>query len=158
MRFGLVGFFEKNHPDSITPDQLERWQREELIIYYGFADDVRPFYSRADCIVFPSYYNEGVPRCLMEAASMELPAITSLNRGCKEVVYHEHNGYLTNPHDPFDLADKMERMMHLSPDERRTMGNKGRELVLEKFDVRKIIAVYANTLISAFENNHGSNS
>ena len=94
----------------------------------------------------------------MEAASMELPAITSLNRGCKEVVYHEHNGYLTNLHDPFDLADKMERMMHLSPDERRTMGNKGRELVLEKFDVGKIIAVYANTLISAFENNHGSNS
>jgi len=38
------------------------------------------------------------------------------------------------------------------------MGKKGRELVLDKFDVRKIIAEYANTLISAFESNHGSNS
>lgn len=94
----------------------------------------------------------------MEAASMELPAITSLNRGCKEVVMDGVNGYLANSQDPFDLADKMEKMMNLSADERKRMGTKGRELVLEKFDVRKIIQEYANTLISAFENNHGSNS
>jgi glycosyltransferase involved in cell wall biosynthesis len=158
LHFSLIGFFEKNHPDSISPEQLAGWEKEGLINYLGFADDVRPFLQNADCIVFPSFYNEGIPRCLMEAASMELPAITSLNRGCKEVVLNNSNGYICNINDPFDLADKMEKMINLSPEERARMGKNGRQLVLKKFGMCKIIQEYSNTLISAFENHHGSNS
>lgn len=157
LRFTLIGFFDKNHPDSISQDDLDRWEKEGLITYLGFADDVRPYLQKADCVVFPSFYNEGVPRCLMEAASMELPAITSLNRGCKEVVLNNSNGFICNLNDPFDLADKMEKMVNLSPEERLRMGKNGRQLVLKKFDICKIIREYSNTLISAFENHHGSN-
>lgn len=158
VQFNLLGFFEKNHPDSISPENLDEWKREGLIHYHGFADDVRPFLQQCDCFVFPSYYNEGVPRCLMEAASMELPIITSYNRGCKEVVLNNSNGYICNVRDPFDLADKMEKMFLLSPEERERMGKNGRQLVLKKFGMSKILQEYSNTLISAFENNHGSNS
>jgi glycosyltransferase involved in cell wall biosynthesis len=49
----------------------------------------------------------------MEAACMELPIVTALNRGCKEVVLNNSNGFLCNPNDPFDLADKMEKLMLL---------------------------------------------
>lgn len=158
VHFSLLGFFEKNHPDSISQEDLDNWEKEKLIKYYGFADDVRPYLASADCFVFPSFYNEGVPRCLMEAASMELPIITSLNRGCKEVVLNNSNGYIVNMQDPFDLADKMEKMLQLSPGDRERMGKNGRQLVLKKFGVAKIVQEYSNTLISAFENNHGSNS
>lgn len=158
VHFHLIGFFEDGHPDSIDKSDLDHWNREGLISYSGFADDVRPYLSDADCFVFPSFYNEGVPRCLMEAASMELPIITSLNRGCKEVVLNNSNGFICNPNDAFDLADKMEKMLNLSAEERSRMGRNGRQLVLKKFDVSKIIAEYANTLISPFENKHGSNS
>lgn len=156
--FKLIGFFEDGHPDSIQKEDLIRWESEGLISYNGFADDVRPFLTEADCFVFPSFYNEGVPRCLMEAASMELPIITSLNRGCKEVVLNNSNGFICNPNDAFDLADKMEKMINLSAEDRCRMGKNGRQLVLKKFDMSKIIQEYLNTLISAFENNHGSNS
>jgi glycosyltransferase involved in cell wall biosynthesis len=158
VNFSLIGFFENNHPDSISPEHIKKWEDEGLINYLGFADDVRPYLQKADCIVFPSFYNEGVPRCLMEAASMEIPAITSFNRGCKEVVLNNSNGYICNLNDPFDLADKMEKMLNTSPDERQRMGRNGRQLVLKKFDICKIIQEYSNTLISAFENYHGSNS
>ena len=150
VQFSLIGFFE-HHPDSITHDDIEKWEKEGLITYHGFADDVRPFLRQADCMVFPSFYNEGVPRCLMEAASMEIPAITSFNRGCKEVVLNNSNGYICNLNDPFDLADKMEKMLNTSPEERLRMGKNGRQLVLKKFDICKIIEEYSNTLISAFE-------
>lgn len=80
VRFELIGFFEEHHPDSVSADDLEKWQQQGLIIYEGFARDVRPFLEKADCFVFPSFYNEGIPRCLMEAASMELPIITSQPR------------------------------------------------------------------------------
>lgn len=158
VKFSLIGFFENNHPDSISPENLKKWEDEGLISYLGFADDVRPYLQKADCMVFPSFYNEGVPRCLMEASSMEIPVITSFNRGCKEVVLNNSNGYICNRNDPFDLADKMEKMINTSVDERQRMGKNGRQLVLKKFDICKIIEEYSNTLISAFDSNYGSNS
>jgi glycosyltransferase involved in cell wall biosynthesis len=145
-RLQLLGFFEKHHPDSLTIEEIQQWEREGLIHFNGFANDVRPFLKNADCFVFPSFYNEGVPRGLMEAASMELPIVTAFNRGCKEVVLNNSTGYLCNPHDPFDLADKMEKMMHLSPEERMRMGKNGRSLVIKKFNVSRVIEEYDRTL------------
>jgi glycosyltransferase involved in cell wall biosynthesis len=145
-QFALIGFFEKNHPDSISHEDLSKWEKEGLISYKGFVKDVRPFLQKADCLVFPSFYNEGIPRCLMEASSMELPIITSMNRGCKEVVLNNSTGYLCNLNDPFDLADKMERMVNLSAEERSRMGKNGRLLVMKKFHVGKVIEEYEDTL------------
>jgi glycosyltransferase involved in cell wall biosynthesis len=142
----LIGFFEKHHPDSVPEDQLRKWEQEGLMHYHGFSKDVRPYLQRADCFVFPSFYHEGVPRCLMEAASMQLPIITSLNRGCKEVVLNNSNGFICNQHDPFDLADKMEKMISLSGDERLKMGRNGRALVVKKFEMSRVIEEYERTL------------
>jgi len=146
VNFELIGFFEKNHPDSVSEDELRKWQREGLIRYQGFAKDVRIYLKKADCFVFPSFYNEGVPRSLMEAASMQLPIITSFNRGCKEVVLNDFNGYTCNLNDAFDLADKMEKMINLSVGERAKMGSNGRVLVTQKFNISKIIEEYERTL------------
>lgn len=146
VRFELIGFFEQHHPDSIAQEDLDRWQKEGLIHYGGFAKDVRPFLQRADCFVFPSFYNEGVPRCLMEAASMELPVITSNNRGCKEVVVNGSTGFLCNVHDPFDLADKMEKIINLPVEESSRLGRNGRALVIKKFNIRNVIDEYVATL------------
>jgi glycosyltransferase involved in cell wall biosynthesis len=146
IRFELIGFFEEHHPDSVSEHDIRHWQKKGYIHYGGFAKDVRPFLRQADCCVFPSFYPEGIPRCLMEAASMEIPIITSLNRGCKEVVEDGLNGYLCAVNDAEDLARKMEDMMRLSPSQRTIMGKKGRELVIEKFDVQKILLEYDRAL------------
>jgi glycosyltransferase involved in cell wall biosynthesis len=145
-KFSLLGFFEDHHPDSITQDDIDRWQKEKLIDYKGYARDVRPFLSAADCFVFPSFYNEGVPRCLMEASAMQLPVITSAVKGCRDVVLNNQSGYLCKAHDPFDLADKMENMINLSQASRKKMGVAGRAYVVEKFDMQRIIEEYFTTL------------
>jgi glycosyltransferase involved in cell wall biosynthesis len=144
--FELIGFFEKHHPDSIPHEDLKKWEQQGLIHYGGFAKDVRPFLLNADCFIFPSFYNEGVPRCLMEAASMELPVITSLNTGCREVVVNNSTGYFCNLNDPFDLADKMEKIIHLSSEERARMGKNGRWLMTSKFNMQNVISEYEQTL------------
>jgi len=147
-RFELLGFFEKHHPDSLTIEEIQQWEKEGLVHFNGYAHDVRPFLKNADCFVFPSFYNEGVPRGLMEAASMELPIVTAFNRGCKEVVLNNSTGYICNPNDPFDLADKMEKMMNLDEEERKRMGKNGRNLVSKKFNVEKVILQYDSVLQS----------
>ena len=144
--FELLGFFEKHHPDSLTIEEIRNWELEGLIHFNGFANDVRPYLKNADCFVFPSFYNEGVPRGLMEAASMELPIVTAYNRGSKEVVLNNSTGYLCNPNDPFDLADKLEKMMHLPEEERKRMGKNGRALVVKKFNIEKVIQQYDSIL------------
>jgi glycosyltransferase involved in cell wall biosynthesis len=146
VRFELIGFFEKNHRDSITEHELRYWQKKGIIHYSGFARDVRPFLRQADCFIFPSFYHEGIPRCLLEAAAMEVPIITSRNTGCRDVVEEGVNGFLCAVNDVKDLVQKMEDMMRLSSFQRAGMGKKGRELVMEKFDVGKILLEYDQTL------------
>ena len=148
VRFELIGFFEKNHRDSITDSELRNWQKKGIIHYGGFAKDVRPFLRQADCFVFPSFYHEGIPRCLLEAAAMEVPIITSINTGCKEVVLEGVNGFLAAPNDAAVLAARMEEMMGLSNGRRAEMGRKGRERVNEKFGMEKILKEYDETLLS----------
>jgi glycosyltransferase involved in cell wall biosynthesis len=144
--FDLIGFYEENHPDSISPAELAKWEEAGLVRYRGFAGDVRPFLTTADCFIFPSYYNEGVPRSLMEAASMELPIITSLNTGCKELVEENITGYLCQMNDPFDLAEKMEKMLNLASEKRVSMGKEGRKLVMKKFNLQDVICAYEKAL------------
>jgi glycosyltransferase involved in cell wall biosynthesis len=146
IRFELIGFFEKNHPDSISESELKYWQKKDVIHYGGFAKDVRPFLRQADCFVFPSFYHEGIPRCLLEAASMEVPIITSLNTGCREVVREAENGFLCAPNKVDELVSRMEEMMALPAGRRAEMGMNGRKLVSEKFGIDHILIEYDKTL------------
>jgi glycosyltransferase involved in cell wall biosynthesis len=148
IRFELIGFFEKNHPDSISEHEVRHWQKKGIIHYGGFAKDVRPFLRQADCFVFPSFYHEGIPRCLLEAAAMELPIITSQNTGCREVVQEGVNGFLTTPNNAAELAGRMEEMMALSSGQRLELGRKGRELVRARFGIERILAEYDKTVLS----------
>jgi glycosyltransferase involved in cell wall biosynthesis len=147
IRFELIGFFEKNHPDSISEYEVRHWQKKGIIHYGGFAKDVRPFLRQADCFVFPSFYHEGIPRCLLEAAAMELPIITSQNTGCREVVQEGVNGFLTTPNSAAELAGRMEEMMALSSGQRLELGRKGRELVRARFGIERILAEYDKTVL-----------
>jgi glycosyltransferase involved in cell wall biosynthesis len=146
VRFELIGFFEKNHPDSISDSELRHWQKKGIVHYGGFARDVRPFLRQADCFVFPSFYHEGIPRCLLEAAAMELPIITSQNTGCREVVQEGVNGFLCATNNPDSLAARMEEMMALHQNQRALFGKNGRELVSAKFSIERILKEYDNTL------------
>jgi glycosyltransferase involved in cell wall biosynthesis len=77
---------------------------------------------------------------------MEIPIITSRTTGCREVVEDGHNGYLCGVNDVGDLVGKMEIMMALTSSERAEMGKKGRALVMEKFNVQRILLEYDKTL------------
>ena len=138
----LIGFFEKNHPDTITHDVLEEWQHKGLIQYKGFADDVRTHLKSADCFVLPTAYNEGLSRGIMEAASMELPVITTNQRGCKELVVEGETGLFCKLNDAADLAKKMEKILLLPERERKMMGKAGRRLVSGKFHISHVIRKY----------------
>ena len=137
----LLGFVDVPNPAAVSRAEVDTWVRAGAIHYLGVSDDVRKEIAQADCIVLPSY-REGTPRSLLEAAAMGRPIITTDAIGCREAVDNGRNGYLCKVADAKDLADKMERMLRLSCDERTLMGIEGRRMMEERFDEKIVLHKY----------------
>jgi glycosyltransferase involved in cell wall biosynthesis len=146
VRFSIIGFLDKEGQDAVSEDELAQWNKEGVVTHLGALSDVKAFLDTVDCLVFPSFYREGIPKVLLEAASMEIPIITTENVGCREVVEHNYNGLLCQPQDSEDLYEKMKNILSLDRERLVKMGENGRKLVLEKFDDRFIIDFYTKAL------------
>jgi glycosyltransferase involved in cell wall biosynthesis len=147
VRFQLLGFLDVSNRTAISRQQMQIWVGQGLIKYLGETDDVRPYIADVECVVLPSY-REGLPRTLLEAASMGRPIITTDVTGCREVVDHGVNGYLCKAKDVSDLAEKMKDMIKLSMDERREMGLRGRKKMEENFDEKSVVQKIVNRIES----------
>lgn len=142
----ILGFIDENNPNSIPLTQLNTWEKEGLIKYREAVEDVRLHIAKADCIVFPSFYKEGVSRVLLEASSMEIPIITTDWVGCREVVEHSVNGFLCAIKDVNSLVEKMEMFMEMTEEERQIMGINGRKKILREFEESLVIKRYYSVL------------
>lgn len=145
VEFQLLGFLDIKSPTSITKKQMDIWVNEGIVDYIGVSDDVREQISQVECVTLPSY-REGVPRTLLEAASMEKPIITTFSAGCKEVVDDKVNGYLCKVKSVDDLVKKMDLMINLSYEERLIMGKAGRKKIVTEFDEKIVINQYLKSI------------
>jgi glycosyltransferase involved in cell wall biosynthesis len=145
VEFGVLGAFYPNNPTAITKEEINKWQKENIINYLGVSDNVKDIICNYDCIVLPSY-REGLSRVLLEAASMAKPIITTNTPGCKDVVINGENGLLCKVKDAQDLALKMEQMLNFDKEKVFLMGKKGRELIVSKFDEKIVIDKYLKNI------------
>ena len=118
------------------------------VTYLEPTDDVSSILCDFDCVVFPSYYFEGVPRCLIEAASCGLPIITNNTRGCREVVDEGFNGFLCEPKNINSLITKINQFINLSFRSRLQMGKNSRHKAINYFDEEIVLNSYVNVLKS----------
>jgi glycosyltransferase involved in cell wall biosynthesis len=145
-RFLIVGIFNLDHPRSIDTEELYRWQKEGIIEFLGERMDVRPVLASCDCLVHPSYYNEGLSRVLMEAAAMELPIITTDQVGCRELVRDGYSGFVVPKRNVDALVDAIEEIIHMSQVDRMVLGKNGRRHVENNFGEEKIVGEYRKTV------------
>lgn len=147
--FRVLGFFYTKNPTAISREQMAAWESEGVIRYLGATDDVAPHYASADCVVLASY-REGTPRSLLEAASMGKPIIATDAPGCRNVLEDGVTGFLVGLRDSTDLAEKMKKMLLLPPQQRRLMGERGREKMIREFDERIVIERYLTAIAEVF--------
>ncbi len=146
IKFQLLGKIDTQNTLNITQTQVDAWVGEGLIEYLGETNNVKPFIIASDCVVLPSY-REGTPRTLLEAAAIGRPIVTTNVAGCKEVVENELNGFLCEPKNAQDLADKMTKMLLLSIEKRQEMAHNGRKKVVAQFDEKLVIAKYQQEVL-----------
>lgn len=144
-RFQLMGQLGVANRTAISREQVEEWVAEGAVEYLGETDNVIPYIANADCIVLPSY-REGTSKVLLEAAAMARPIVTTDVTGCRETINDGETGYLCKVKDPADLANKLERMLTLSPERRAEMGRKGREKIQREFDEQIVIRRYLEVI------------
>ena len=148
-RVRLVGTPDSDSRVSVPAGQLEQWQAEGVIEWLGHRDDIPELWRSSHIGVLPSYYREGVPRSLLEAAACGRAIVTTDMPGCREIVEHGVTGLLVAPRDPVGLADAIERLIR-DPDLRARMGAAGRALVEREFSedytVAQTLAVYRRLL------------
>jgi glycosyltransferase involved in cell wall biosynthesis len=103
----------------------------------GLRDDIRQLMLAADGFVLSSAW-EGLPMVLLEAAASSLPIVVTDVGGASEAIRDQETGYLTPPGDPPALADAMLRVMALTAEDRRTMGERARLHCIESFDMNRV--------------------
>jgi glycosyltransferase involved in cell wall biosynthesis len=133
-RFALVGGVDDANPDFVPRETLESWSDEKCVEWWGHRSDMVDVLSQASIVVLPTYYREGVPKILIEAASMSRPIVTTNTPGCRDIVNDGVNGFLVAPRDVDALAHAIEELAN-DRGLRIAMGAAGRKLVSEKFEL-----------------------
>lgn len=138
-RFVLVGAPDPGNPACIPEPTLRAWHGHDSIEYWGPRDDMPDVLHQAHIACLPSYYGEGLPKSLLEAAACGLPIVTTDAPGCREVVNDADNGLLVPIRDAEALAIALEKLIR-DPELRRRMGQRSRERALAEFSQEQVLA------------------
>lgn len=131
----LVGDYE-THLDPLSPLTLDQIQTNGAIITVGFQNDVRPYMSIADALVFPSY-REGFPNVVMQAGAMSLPAIVSNINGCNEIIIEGENGTIIPVKNTSAIIEKMELFM-TNENYFKKLKSNAREMIVSRYEQKLV--------------------
>ena len=146
----VVGIRDLNNPSAIDSQSLEEWNKKNYITFFDKTDNVRQYLSSADCFVLPSY-REGLSRSILEAMAMSLPVITTKVPGCSHLVEDGINGFLCDSKSIYSLARAMDRIIKLDLNKRIELGKNGREIAIQKFDIKLVEKSVSDCIIAIQE-------
>ena len=133
VEFLLAGEPDVGNPNSISAEQVNSWRKEGVIKPLGHVEDMAGLLREIDVVTLPSFYREGVPRTLIEAAAAGLPIVTTDMPGCRDVVDDGVNGFLVPARDSNALAIALRKVLE-APTLAARMGAAGRKKALAEFD------------------------
>jgi glycosyltransferase involved in cell wall biosynthesis len=141
--------------DGPDRPQLEQRAHELGVIrdtlFLGYQEDVAPFYAAFDALILPSS-NEGTPVSAIEALAAGRPVVATRVGGVPDVVQEGEDGFLVEPGATDDLAERLARLAR-EPELRERMGRAGRDRVLPRYAVERLVddidRLYRSLLASA---------
>jgi O-antigen/teichoic acid export membrane protein/glycosyltransferase involved in cell wall biosynthesis len=139
LHFTLIGPGGVQNASALSNDEVQRF--EDCVDYLGPQSDVRAAIADADCIVLPSY-REGMPKVVLEAASIGRIAIVSDVPGCRHAIAPGDTGFLCPVRSSEGLAHVMREATGLGADEIARMSRSARERAVTQFDEALSIEPY----------------
>jgi glycosyltransferase involved in cell wall biosynthesis len=134
IRFVLVGDGENldEIKNSVSPAAMDK------IIFLGRRSDVESIINIFDIGILltnTKVHGEGISNSIIEYMALSKPVIATRGGGTNEVVMDNQNGYLIDMGNKNQLIEKIEYLMK-NNDRLIELGNKGNQMVHEKFDLK----------------------
>ena len=149
-RFVIVGKPDPANPASLPPDELAKWAEEGVVELWGHRTDMPKVMEAAHVSVLPSYYGEGLPKVLIEAAACGRVVVTTDHPGCRDAIEANKTGLLVPIKNALALADAIEYLVK-NPDVRERMGAAGRALAEKEFAIEKVVAEHMKIYQKLFD-------
>ena len=143
----LASFAETAELHLMTNAEIES-PHQNVVIHKGISPYSREWlelYRQAHVFVMPTIF-EGFGWVFIEAMSAGLPVIATNINAIPEMVKEGETGFLIQPGDRADLAAKL-RILQENPALCRQMGEKGRKIVEQTFNVQ----THCQTLENIFQ-------
>ena len=94
--------------------------------------------SMANIVCLPTFYGEGLPKSLLEAAASARAIVATDVPGCREIVRHGENGWLVPPRNASELASALREAI-TQPELCTQYGAAGRLMVEREFSLEHVI-------------------
>lgn len=136
-RFVMVGPCDPENPAAVSREQIESWQNEGIVEWWGARNDMPQVLASANLVVLPSY-REGMPKVLLESAAAGRAVLTTDVPGCRDAIDPGRSGMLVPPQNAQALASAIEQLL---ADRTRLgeMGHAGRDLAKRIFGIDRVI-------------------
>ena len=138
VKFLLAGNLDPGNLNSLTKQDIDNIKKEHVVEVLDYQKDISVLYARSHIVCLPSFYGEGLPKSLIEAAAASRAVVTTDAPGCRDAIIPNKTGLLVPVKDPQKLADALQWLAE-NPQERIAMGKAGRKLAEKEFKIEKII-------------------
>jgi glycosyltransferase involved in cell wall biosynthesis len=138
----LYGVPDPSNRRSCTEAELRQWSTEPGIAWKGATDDIVDVWRTHHVAMLLTWYREGVPRALIEAAASGRPIVTTNAPGCRDLVRDGQEGILVPLRDT-EAAARALVALSRDADLRARLGQAAHARFQERFteaEVRRAVA------------------
>ena len=146
----VVGKFDSPELEQVVRKFIETNGLANEVAFLGVlsGDDKFFVYRKADVFCFPTFFeSETFGVVLLEAMQFSLPLVSTRWRGIPSIVENGENGFLVEHNNAFQLAEKLATLVQ-DPNLRARMGERGREIFLQKFTIEIFRASMNQTFLN----------
>ncbi len=131
-------------------DLVKRSGVDGAVRFLGVRTDIADLMSASDAYVMSSAW-EGAPIVLLEAASCELPIVTTAVGENPALVLNGVTGFVVPSKSPEKLAKAMDSMMNLPAEDRLRMGQESRKHIKKEYGLTRTVDTWERLYLRLLE-------
>lgn len=143
----VAGIFDEVSPTAYTQVEIENMAKSGDFEWLGKRDDMVELINQSNIICLPTTYGEGVPRILIEASACGRSIVSTSLGGCKDICIDGVTGLQAQASNPVHLAEVLLKLL-IDDSLRKSCGEKGRQLVEDKYSNSSIVLDNTNFYLS----------
>jgi len=148
-RFVLIGDIDPDNPSSLLESEISQWVDDGFLEWWGYCDEMYNIFPMSHIVTLPSYYGEGMPKVLLEAAACGRAIVTSNHPGCRDAIESNVTGLLVPVKDGVNLMQAIKFLLD-NPDVLKRMGKQGRYRAERCFNIDEVVSKHLDIYSSFF--------